>query len=461
MHLKRDWRSVVFAGVLVLASVTYSQSDLPTPAPPSPNPPLERPIFVPSPPQAPRDTSPTIGPDGKVVAPKIEESRAQTRPDTSISTAPAEGFTTGGDAEPVGKVGDPLVLPFGTKGERVAIAFYSGDFVPPSNERIQPALRALAAQRVGDFNPASGASRPTVDAFILFNGRLPEGLKQQMEEAGIQFFRFYPYSAYQARIPVDLLDRLEATEMVRWVGLPNPVQKTAIEAIAYINQNTTEREWFYITGYGPDANGLLRQQLQMAGVEVVSYHADLELYTIRANSFQLSQVVSIPEAMFIEWVGRPRALHTESMASHNADRLWGGDYDGRPVSGRSIKLGVADSGMNTNHQDFSNLAGGMFGYNRTSEQNWWNDLNAHGTHVSGTFFGQGNAQFRYRGFASGFREHSSLVYDLLHSKVFRQDNFAEGNSMLEGMIDMRGRGNEDVKRRIYNLSGGGDSSLPG
>ncbi len=454
-------RSVVWAGVLVMASVAFSQGDLPIPAPPNPNPPLERPIFLPPPPQPPEVAPPIIAPDGRVVAPKYEESRALTRPDTPDSTAPAEGFTSGGDGEEVGKIGDPFMLPFGSKGERVAIAFYSGDFVPPPNERIQPALRLLAAQRASEFAPASGLARPTVDALILFNGRLAEGMKQQMEEAGIQFFRFYPYSAYQARIPVDLLDRLEATEAVRWVGLPNPVQKTAPEAIAYINQNTSEREWFYITGFGPDTNNLLRNQLQLAGAEIVSYHADLEVYTVRANSFQLSQIVMIPDAMFVEWVGRPQALHTESMASHNADRLWGTDYDGRPVGGRSIKLGVADSGMNTAHQDFANLSGGMFGFNRTTEQNWWNDLNAHGTHVSGTFFGQGNAQFRYRGFASGFREHSSLVYDLLHSKVFRQDSFAEGNSMLEGMIDMRGRGNEDIKRRIYNLSGGASSSLPG
>ncbi|MFN7019402.1 MAG: hypothetical protein ACK4RG_09085, partial [Fimbriimonadales bacterium] len=190
--------------MLLLALGLWAQPELPTPAPPPSAPPLDRPVFEPPAPRAPADAPPVIGPDGNRVAPTYETAQKRTRPNTPDSNAPAEGFTHGGDGETVGNIGDPLVLPFGSKGERVALAFRSGDFVPPANERIQPALRLLAAQRAQTFNPASGSTRPVVHALILFNERLSDGMRQQMEEAGIRFYDFYPYNAYLARIPIDV-----------------------------------------------------------------------------------------------------------------------------------------------------------------------------------------------------------------------------------------------------------------
>jgi len=241
----REWstllRGLVVSGALVLASLAIAQPELPTPAPPPTAPPLDRPVFEPPAPRAPADAQPVIGPDGKRVAPIYEESRARTRPDTPDSNAPAEGFTHGGDGETVGKIGDPLVMPFGSKGERIAIAFRSGDFTPPAGEKIQPALRLLAQQRAQAFNPASGVTRPSVYAMILFNERLTPGMREQMEAAGIQFYSFYPYAAYQARIPVDVLARLEATDAVRWVGMPEPIQKLDPELIPLMQQGRRER----------------------------------------------------------------------------------------------------------------------------------------------------------------------------------------------------------------------------
>ena len=462
----REWstrlRGLVVSGLLVLASLVIAQPELPTPVPPPTAPPLDRPVFEPPAPRAPADAQPVIGPDGKRIAPTYEESRARTRPDTPDSNVPAEGFTHGGDGETVGKIGDPLVMPFGSKGERVAIAFRSGDFVPPVGEKIQPALRLLAQQRAQSFNPASGTTRPSVYAMILFNERLTPGMREQMEAAGIQFYRFYPYAAYQARIPVDVLARLEATDAVRWVGLPEPIQKLDPELIPLMQKGGRERVPLYINLFGPDADGSIAATLRAAGVSVYQYHPDLHFYYAEGDAQAIWNALSMDSVLFIEPVPLSTPADTEAQSSVNADRLWGTQFDGRPRDGRQIKIGVMDSGMNTAHQDFANLSGGMFGYNRTTEQNWWNDLNGHGTHVSGTLFGQGNAQFRYRGFAAGFRESSLEPYDLLHSKVFRSNNSSEGNSVSEGLEDMRGRGNAEIKRHLFNYSGGGSgTNLPG
>jgi hypothetical protein len=439
-----------------------AQSDLPTPAPPPTAPPLDRPVFEPPAPRAPADTPPVIAPNGEPIAPRLETTEKRTRPNTPDSHAPAEGFTHGGDGETVGKLGEPLMLPFGSKSERVAIAFRSGDFVPPIGEKIQPALRLLAAQRAQSFTPASGSTRPVVHALILFNERLSEPMRQQMEAAGIEFHGFYPYNAYQARIPVEVLDRLEATQAVRWVGMPEPIQKLDPELLPLMQKGGLERVPLYVNLIGGDTDGSVRTRLQAAGLTVYSYHPDLHFYYAEGNAQAIWNALSMDSVLFIEPVPLSTPAHTESQPSINADRLWGGEFDGRPRDGRQIKIGVMDSGMNTAHQDFSNLAGGMFGYNRTTEQNWWNDLHGHGTHVSGTLFGQGNAQFRYRGFASGFRESSLEQYDLIHSKVFRSNNSSEGNSVGEGLEDMRGRGSNAIKRHLFNYSGGfAGTNLPG
>ncbi len=462
----REWstllRGLFVSLALMWASSLMAQSDLPIPAPPPTAPPLDRPVFEPPAPRAPQDTPPVIGPDGNPIAPIYETTQKRTRPNTPDSDAPAEGFTHGGDGETVGHIGESLIMPFGSKGERIALAFRNGDFVPPAGEKIQPALRLLAAQRAQTFNPASGNTRPTVHALILFNERLSEGMRAQMEAAGIVFYDFYPYNAYQARIPVDALARLEATQAVRWVGMPEPIQKLDPVLLPLMQKGGMERVPLYINLMGDDPDGAIQATLQAAGLTVYTYHPELRYYYAEGTPQAIWNALSMDSVLFIEPVPVSTPAHTESQTSINADRLWGGNFDGRPYDGRQIKIGVMDSGMNTAHQDFSNLAGGMFGYNRTTEQNWWNDLHGHGTHVSGTLFGQGNAQFRYRGFASGFRESNLEQYDLIHSKVFRSNGFSEGNSVIEGLEDMRGRGNNAVKRHIFNYSGGFDGvNLPG
>jgi hypothetical protein len=419
-------------------------------------------VFEPPAPRAPQDTPPVIGPDGNPVAPIYETTQKRTRPNTPDSDAPAEGFTHGGDGETVGRIGESLILPLGSKGERIALAFRSGDFAPPAGEKIQPALRLLAAQRAQTFNPASGNTRPVVHALILFSERLSDGMRAQMEAAGILFYDFYPYNAYQARIPIDVLDRLEATQAVRWVGMPEPIQKLDPVLLPLMQKGGTERVPLYVNLIGDDTTGAARATLQAAGLTVYTYHPELRFYYAEGNPQAIWNALSMDSVLFIEPVPVSTTADTEAQSSVNADRLWGGSFDGRPYDGRQIKIGVMDSGMNTAHQDFSNLSGGMFGFNRTTEQNWWNDLHGHGTHVSGTLFGQGNAQFRYRGFAAGFRESNLEQYDLLHSKVFRSNGFSEGNSVGEGLEDMRGRGNNAIKRHLFNYSGGFDGSfLPG
>lgn len=444
------------SAVLALGSLSLAaaQAQLPTPAPPPTIPPLDQPIFAPAPPPPPKENPPIVDVLGRIIAPIYQTVTARTRPETPDSTESGNGFTQVLEWEDVGKVGTPVIMPFGSRGERVALAFLSGDFVPPEGEKIQPALRLLAAQRAQTFTPVSGSVRPVVHALILFNDHLTENLKRQMEAAGIEFHGFYPYNAYQVRIPVDVLSLLESIPIVRWVGMPNPNHKLDPTLLPLIRKGGRERALLYINLIGPDTDGSAKASLNALGISVYTYHPDLHFYFAEGDAQAIWNALSMDSVLFIEPVPLSRIAHFESQPSVNADRLWGTEFDGRPYAGRQIRIGVMDSGMNRDHPDFRNLVGGMFGFNHTFEENWWNDLHGHGTSVSGTFFGQGHLNYRYRGFASGFQESPLELYDLVHSKVFRSNGYSFLNSIGEGLEDMRGRGINGMKRHLFNYSGG-------
>lgn len=453
--------SVALTGLLAFAQQPIEP---PTPAPPDPDPiRLDQPVFPPIP-KAPPDDVP-VGPDGKPINIPKETTTGHSRPELAgknvpPATQPVPNAAMGSQ----GVVQGPRIpSTFGAKGERVGIAFLAGDFLPPAGEKIQPDLYRLAQIRASQFVPAPGSPPPAVYGMILLNGWLDENLKEQLESMGVQLLGFYPYTAYQALIPADALQGVANLAQVRWIGQPNAIQKLDPRLLPYAQSLSSERVEVFINLFGPDSNGQLRAQLVEAGADVRTYNASLYSFYATANAAVLDRLVNMDSVLFIEPVPHATVAHTQSQTSINADWIWGFS-DGRPEGNplRQVKIGVMDSGMNGAHQDFDNLDGGRFGYNRTTEQNWFNDLHGHGTHVSGTFFGEGNAQARYRGFAQGFQESSLELYDLLHSKVFVQSGSAQGNSIGEGIEDMRGRGDNNVKRHVFNLSGGGSGvNLPG
>ncbi|GIV15494.1 MAG: hypothetical protein KatS3mg022_0929 [Armatimonadota bacterium] len=386
-----------------------------------------------------------------------ETSIAHTRPEKANPNRPVgpaylqEGQALG--SEGVVDAGR-FVLPFGTKGEKVALAFLSGDYVPPPGEKLQPALARLAQQRAAQLSAQTSSTKPAVYALILLNGRLDEDLQAWLKERGVELLGFYPYSAYQARIPVDALNAVASHPQVRWVGQPNPVQKLDPELLYFMGGQTGERIWLYVNLFGADegAKAAIASMVAETGV----YDPSLGVFAIMADASTVNRLLDMDAVLFVEPIRQAQATHTNSQPTISADLLWYYQHDGRPEGGRSIKVGVMDTGLSF-HWDLNNIWGGTAGYNRTTEANWWDDVQGHGTHVTGTFMGEGNIQARYRGTAQGLRDTDVDGYDLLISKVFRRAadgrGVSEGNSVYEGLLDMQGRETR-YKRQVFNYSGG-------
>jgi len=347
-------------------------------------------------------------------------------------------------------------LPFGTKGEKVALAFLSGEYVPPEGEKLQPALAQLAQSTT--LSAQGMDARRAVYAFILLNGRLDEALQAWLQEHGVELFGFYPYSAYQARIPVDALNAVAAHPQVRWVGQPYPIQKLDPELLLFMGGQTNERIGLYVNLFAPDEGA--REAVSALVAKTGTYDPSLAVMYVEADAAAVNRLLDMNAVLFVEPVRQAHVMHTESQASISADLLWYYQHDGRPEGGRPIKAGVMDTGLSF-HWDINNIWGGAAGYNRTDETSWLDDRHGHGTHVTGTFMGEGNVQARYRGTAQGLQDTNVDGFDLLFSKVFRADGYSQGDSVYQGLLDMQGR-EARYSRQVFNYSGGfGGTNLTG
>jgi len=389
---------------------------------------------------------------------QYETSVAHTRPEKANPNRPIgpeylrEGLVLGNEG--VVDAGR-FPMPLGTKGEKVALAFLSGDYMPPEGEKLQPALARLAQQRAAQLSALGSSAKPAVYALILLNNRLDEALQTWLQERGVELHGFYPYRAYQARIPVDVLNTVAAHPQVRWIGQPNTVQKLDPELVYFMGDQSGETIWLYVNLFAPDeaARDAISSMVMQTGV----WDPSLGVLAVVADAATINRLLDMDAVLFVEPIRPSHVMHTESQASIDADLLWYYQHDGRPEGGRPIKVGVMDTGVRISHWDFANIVGGTAGYNRTDETSWWDDRHGHGTHVSGTFMGEGQAQFRYRGTASGLRDTNVDGWDFLFSKVFRSDGHSQGDSVYEGLLDMQGRETR-YGRQVFNFSGGADGS---
>ncbi|MCL6475104.1 MAG: S8 family serine peptidase [Firmicutes bacterium] len=406
-------------------------------------------------------TQPPVPPEQKPSL-RYETSIAHTRPElANQATSIAEPNLQ--EAQMLGEEGvtdaGTYVLPFGSKGEKVAIAFGMGDYVPSEGEKLQPLLLRLAQHRAAQLRTQSTDAQPTVYCFILLDGRLDDALREWLEQHGVQLLGFYPYTAYQARVPVSQLSTVAAHPQVRWVGQPYPLQKLHPELWTFVGSGSAERRWVFVSLFGHDEAA--RDALMAIADQTGRYDPDLAILPMLADAATINRLLDWDAVLFIEPVHACKPADFESQPAIDADLLWYFGKDGRPLHGQSVKIGVLDSGFFIRHDDFAHIRDGVIGRDYTdSRGNALIDGNGHGTAVLGILLGAGAADRRYRGTASGV---SALAADdIVLAKVFVntfEGGTSVGSSVSDALSDMRGwfdrqRWRSVAKRDVVNLSGG-------
>ena len=146
----------------------------------------------------------------------------------------------------------------------------------------------------------------------------------------------------------------------------------------------------------------------------------------------------------------------QSMSSINADMLWGSYFPANNNAATQVKMGITDTGSYVYHTDFSSIFGGSTGYNFISGENWYDDLQGHGTFCSGLVMGEGRGNTMYRGVASGLVSHGDPNNnpDWLVAQIFDKNKNTQNSSDYKGLQAMNGEFNAALKRQVFNASWG-------
>ena len=163
----------------------------------------------------------------------------------------------------------------------------------------------------------------------------------------------------------------------------------------------------FVTLMTDDRDGRWRRELERFGVVVGAYDADTRAYVANVGYGDLETVALADFVQFVEPVGIAQAALDTAVPGMGADVLRTyrgatGRFTG--TAGSGVPIGVMDSGLNISHPDIVSNRDSICGANfitpdREEDQDLWADAYGHGTHVTGSFVGNGAGAPHYAGMA--------------------------------------------------------------
>lgn len=191
----------------------------------------------------------------------------------------------------------------------------------------------------------------------------------------------------------------------------------------------------FVTLMTDDSDQVWRRELEILGAVVGRFDPTIRVYVASATYESLELISKRDFVLAIEPIRTVTAIHDTAVPAMGADALR--MYDGTPglfsgIGGSTTPIAVMDSGLNTNHLDISTNRGSICGANfvffepRIDDHDLWVDEGLHGTHVTGTFIGNGTAEPRYTGMAP-------LVQHIRFAKVLSHFGLGHDLFILRGM----------------------------
>lgn len=308
--------------------------------------------------------------------------------------------------------GDVIVEP--ASGNPHYLGFAAGDYYPPSDERLDPALLAQAAAVYAQGR----ASRETY-GFVMFDKRITQARLDLLESHGVRVLDFHPFHCVKVALPLFGLDALAAEPDLRWIGVARPAQKLHPRLTEQLAQTPVGRtidvyvnlfesdlcaastvETFgsvsTLTGgridpgdpaAGPkrtQSNGWQQAALSALGVDVVEYVEPIRAFRARVLPGQLETLAALDFVQFIESDETPGLEHDFSTALIQSDTTRA-SYSG--ATQLAVTAGQVDSGFDAGHWDLIHT--NAVGWDFSGSPGPWTDGCEHGSHVAGTALGNG------------------------------------------------------------------------
>lgn len=323
--------------------------------------------------------------------------------------------------------GDSLIRP--AQGNPYFLGFASGPYYPPAGEVIDPKMLAGLPAPGSDGRPMESTY-----GFVMFEKKITVARIAELESLGARVLGFHPHHALRVTFDPDALSAISAHDAVRWVGTPRAWQKRhpALDAVIGTTQSGTPID-VYINVYESDlcdastskpvgtmvqgdpggvvlavdaedmlprefmSHGWQQHALEDLGVDVLGWEETVNAFRARLLPEALELVLEQDFVLFVDPILPSRLDHDESMAMVSADHTRVA-YDG----GTNLAAlgGQIDSGLDYAHQGLSSFY--WWGWNMSTSSNpSHTDLCGHGSHVAGTFHGDGAGDSAREGAANG------------------------------------------------------------
>ena len=213
----------------------------------------------------------------------------------------------------------------------------------------------------------------------------------------------------------------------------------------------------FVTLMADDNDGRWGRELFALGAVVERYDPQIRVYTASATADVLPALARADFVLAVEPVGRVAAANDGSIPAMGADalRMWTGAGLFGGVGGESVPVGVMDSGFNRRHNDLAENRASICGANfvtfeaRDQASDLWVDAGGHGTHVTGTFIGNGFGSGTHAGVAPSVR-------DVRVAKVLHSQNFGTIDDISRGMDWLASAtacdGSDEIRPLVVNVS---------
>ena len=208
----------------------------------------------------------------------------------------------------------------------------------------------------------------------------------------------------------ELLEQLREFSQIQGFGVQPIDTKIAPGFEQQLQSATaTELQPLFITVLATTTTDEYRRVLQNLGVQVGHFDPDIRAFDAVAPSSLIARISKLDFVQSVDPIGIATSNHDTAVQSMGVDAIRKigdtfGQYTG--ITGSSIPIAVADTGLNTNHVSISSFRASICGENFVpgEDQDLWIDEGGHGSHVTGTVAGVGYFQPRYAGMAPGVQD---------------------------------------------------------
>jgi serine protease AprX len=263
--------------------------------------------------------------------------------------------------------------------------------------------RAAARAMVG-MQPLAFAGGPAAEEeiapdmtkaqyFLLWlAGPLLEQWRADLAQLNVDLLEAFPTGAYKARLEPNEVQAVSALPFVTRLQLfgtedtgPDVIAHTFQPSSPAINKDLAML-CFDIRLHQPNDAQPVLEWLKEHGVAIAgSSNRKIRVYLLE-NAPELGEIPALPEVAAFEQYVAPRLHNDRARVLLGIDK--GNPSQGIQETGAGQIIGVADTGLDEGHPDFQGRIAGVIARGRSGDAS---DPHGHGTHVSGSVLGDGNA----------------------------------------------------------------------